>query len=188
MTRLEAKGISRYYYFNDNAIKNIIFYDDNGIIFQTNQGWLEYQGDIRSIECGEIASRNKENLTRKENFVIKSSEKHWSNNRAELILYLYVDNCNIKLKKTDEEVKIFGNDYNLSHCHNYYTTFEGMIDGQPFKMSVLTKYENIDIKEKKQALKVFESIKKDCYFIDEAEFLKLYNLCKITKRTEKLIK
>lgn len=188
MTRLEVKGISRYYYFNDNAIKNIIFYNDDGIIMETKQGWLECHGDIKSIECGEIASRNKVNLTRKENFVIKESTKHYQNNKAELTLYLYVDNCNIKIKKTGEDVTKFTNDYNLSYGYQYYSIFEGEIDGEAFKMRVMTKHENIDIKEKEQAQKLYESIKDDIsWFIKESDFYKLYNICKISKRAENLM-
>lgn len=188
MTRLEAKGFSRYYYFNDNAIKNIIFYNDDGIIMETKQGWLECRGDIRSIECGEIVNRNKENLTRKENFVIKSPEKNYLNNKAELILYLYVDNCNIKIKKTGEDVTRFTNDYILSYAYQYYNIFEGEVNGEDFKMRVFSRYEAVDIKEKEQAKRLYESIKDDIsWFIKESDFYKLYNVCKISKRPANLM-
>lgn len=188
MTRLEAKGFSRYYYFNDNAIKNIIFYNDDGIIMETKQGWLECRGDIRSIECGEIVNRNKENLTRKENFVIKSPEKNYLNNKAELILYLYVDNCNIKIKKTGEDVTRFTNDYILSYAYQYYNIFEGEVNGEDFKMRVFSRYETVDIKEKEQAKRLYESIKDDIsWFIKESDFYKLYNVCKISKRPANLM-
>ena len=188
MTRLEAKGFSRYYYFNDNAIKNIIFYNDNGIIMETKQGWLECHGDIQSIECGEIVNRNKENLTRKENFAIKSPEKNYLNNKAELILYLYVDNCNIKIKKTGEDVTRFTNDYNLSYAYQYYNIFEGEVNGEDFKMRVFSRYETVDIKEKEQAKRLYESIKDDIsWFIKESDFYKLYNVCKISKRPANLM-
>ena len=188
MTRLEAKGFSRYYYFNDNAINNIIFYNDDGIIMETKQGWLECCGDIRSIECGEIVNRNKENLNRKENFVIKSSEKDYLTNKAKLILYLYVDNCNIKINKTGEDVTRFTNDYNLSYAYQYYDIFEGEVDGEAFKMRVISRYETVDIKEKEQAKRLYESIKDDIsWFIRESDFYKLYNVCKISRRLEKLM-
>lgn len=188
MTRLEAKGFSRYYYFNNNAINNIIFYNDDGIIMETKQGWLECHGDVRSIECGEIVNRNKENLTRKENFVIKSSEKDYLTNKAKLILYLYVDNCNIKIKKTGEDVTRFTNDYNLSYAYQYYDIFEGEVNGEAFKMRVMSRYETVDIKEKEQAKRLYKSIKDDIsWFIKESDFYKLYNVCKISKRPEKLM-
>lgn len=188
MTRLEAKGFSRYYYFNDNAIKNIIFYNDNGIIMETKQGWLECHGDIRSIECGEIVNRNKENLTRKENFVIKSPEKNYLNNKSELVLYLYVDNCNIKIKKTGEDVTRYTNDYILSYAYQYYDIFEGEVNGEAFKMRIFSRYEAVDIKEKEQAKRLYESVKDDIsWFIRESDFYKLYNVCKISKRPEKLM-
>lgn len=188
MTKLEAKEFIRCYYFNDNAIKNIIFYNDNGIIMETKQGWLECHGDIRSIECGKIVNRNKENLTRKENFVIKSPEKNYLNNKAELILYLYVDNCNIKIKKTGEEVTRFANDYILSYAYQYYDIFEGEVNGKAFKMRVFSRCEYVDIKEKEQAKRLYESIKDDIsWFIKELDFYKLYNVCKISKRPEHLM-
>lgn len=118
----------------------------------------------------------------------KESTKHYQNNKAELTLYLYVDNCNIKIKKTGEDVTKFTNDYNLSYGYQYYSIFEGEIDGEAFKMRVMTKYENIDIKEKEQAQKLYESIKDDIsWFIKESDFYKLYNVCKISKRAENLM-
>ena len=188
MTRLEAKGFTRYYYLNDNAITNIIFYNDDGIIMETKQGWLECHGDIRSIECGEIVNRNKENLTRKENFVIKSPERHYSNNKTGLNLYLYADNYNIKIKKTGEDVTRFINDYNLSYAYQYYDIFEGEINGEAFKIRVMSRHEAVDIKEKERAERLYESIKDDIsWFISESDFYKLYNVCKISKRPEKLM-
>lgn len=187
MTVLQAYGIGRYYYFNDNAIKNIIFYNDNGIILETKQGWLEEKGDITAIECGEIANRNKINLTRKENFVIKTTEKHWANNKAELSLYLYVDDDKIKVEKTKDRVMTYQNEYNLSYSYNYLDTFEGVVHGQKFCVEISTKYETVEIAEKQQAKELFESLK-DKVHIDESDFYRLYNLCEISKRNTALIK
>ena len=52
----------------------------------------------------------------------------------------------------------------------------------------MSRHEAVDIKEKEQAEKLYESIKDDIsWFIEESDFYKLYNVCKISKRPEKLM-
>ena len=86
-----------------------------------------------------------------------------------------------------EEVKIYGHDFSLSNYHDYHNTFIGKVDNTSFKMDVFVKYEDIEIKEKKKAKELYNSIKGDVA-ISESDFYRLYNLCKISKREEKLIK
>ena len=76
----------------------------------------------------------------------------------------------------------------MSYAYQYYNIFEGEVNGEDFKMRVFSRYEAVDIKEKEQAKRLYESIKDDIsWFIKESDFYKLYNVCKISKRPANLM-
>ena len=134
-------SIYRPYYFNDDKgtykVHNIIFYSDNGIIFETNQGWLEYvvntltqdnflnsnllTRDIEKIYINELTRRSKENFTRKENFYIPIAKKQYDNDK-QANLYIYVDNVNIKINVAFQGMTT--EDYSTQIADRNVTIFE----------------------------------------------------------------
>lgn len=99
----------RPYYIDNKQVDNIVFYDDSGIITETDYGWLEgsesvklyFQSDIKEIDIDSPVKRLKVNLTRKENFYIPVKE-HIGD--SVYCLYLYVDGDKIKIDNLGESV------------------------------------------------------------------------------------
>lgn len=189
-TTIQAQGFWRCYTINGTEINNIIFYNEDGIITETNQGWIENnRNDITKIEVENLANRNKINLTKKENFVVKTSETDL-NGRKKAHLYLYVDGENITIEQTQKRHNIIETDYSLSYQHSDYVTYSGKIGDVNFNFEVLKKCENIDHEEKENAVKLFEELKNnhDIYGMDLYNFLRLYNVCSIKIRDKHLVK
>lgn len=189
-TTIQAQGLWRYYTIGNAKVRNIIFYNDNGIIAETNQGWIENNGqDIKKIEVENLANRNKVVLTRKENFVVKTSETDYDG-RKYLNIYLYVDGENITIEQTQKCHHIIETDYSLSYQHSDFCSYAGKIGDVNFNFEVLRKCENIDHEEKENAVKLFEELKNNhgIYRMDLYDFLKLYNVCNIKIRDKHLIK
>ena len=99
----------RPYYIDNKEVNNIIFYDDNGIITEVKQGWLEgsqsqkfiFLKDVEQIDIDTPIKRIKVNLTRKENFYIPV--KNYIDESC-YCLYLYVDGEKIKVENLGEFV------------------------------------------------------------------------------------
>lgn len=73
------------------SLGEIHFYNENGIIVSNGHGYFD--SDEEFSFRGEVVRRNKENFTRKENFVIKVANNVWHNDYA---LYVYVGNVDMK--------------------------------------------------------------------------------------------
>lgn len=189
-TTIQAQGFWRCYTINGNEINNIVFYNEDGIIAETNQGWIENnRKDITKIEVENLANRNKINLTKKENFVVKTSETDLDG-RKKAHLYLYVDGENIAIEKVGTRHHVIETDYSLSYQHSYYATYSGKVGDVNFNFETLTKCENIDHYKKEKATKLFEELKANhgIYGIDLYDFLRLYNVCNMEIREKHLIK
>lgn len=72
------------------SLCKICFYDETGVIV-SNGGYFD--NDEELTFNGEVVKRNKENFTRKENFVMRTDNNTWDNNYA---LYVYVKNVDFK--------------------------------------------------------------------------------------------
>lgn len=85
------------------SIRNIIFYRDGIIKYETKRGWLEHDNqDVLSITIDTPVRANKLNLNRKDNFYMTK------NDYGETVfnLYIYINNIDIAISDSDEFVKI----------------------------------------------------------------------------------
>lgn len=90
----------RPYYINGKRLESIVIYKDGEIILKTRSGWLEdvkedftttYNGDLKEVVIdGEIKRANKENLMRKDNFLMVGERKY--NFDDGYVLYIHADN------------------------------------------------------------------------------------------------
>ena len=185
LATLKQVGIYRPYQLtidgkNIGYVRYIYFYNDNGNIYELNQGWLECnRKDIPELKLN-IVKRIKKNLTRKENFVIGKSDN--------LHLYLYIDNENIKLdieKRYDYPIK---QDYALNTAIHKRVVFSGVVDNKAVNFE---NCEDIEYKihpEKENAEFLYETLTKNYHMhIDRYDFMKLFNICDIKIRDIELM-
>lgn len=78
MTILTTVPYLNPFIMNDRQITNIIFYNDEGILFETHRGWFGYGNNafksfdlVDEVKVRRITALNK--LDKKENFVVSSS-------------------------------------------------------------------------------------------------------------------
>lgn len=120
----------RPYIYDKYTIKNIMFYNENGVIAQSNSGWLENNGkDLEqiTINVDEIALKRKEDfkmISAKEYF--KLSEKDYEDkyklkNKDEELYKIvqkqieFIDN-NFELLTDEEYKEIFNTEYEYKNC------------------------------------------------------------------------
>lgn len=111
----------RPYNVEGKEIKRICIYKDGAILFSSGSGWLENEGqDVISLTLnGDVKRATKENLTRKDNYVLKFNDEksgYWQTGYA---LYIYSD-----VKKLDEVLD--WDDENEAH---YFTRYELPLSG-----------------------------------------------------------
>ena len=182
---LKQVGIYRPYQLtidgkNIGYVKYIYFYNDNGNIYELNQGWLEHNNrDIPELKLN-LTRRRTGNLERKENFVIGKSDN--------LHLYLYIDNENVKLdiaKRYDYPIK---QDYALNTAIYKRAVFNGMIDGKLIDFEKCEDIVDVNHEEKEKAEFLFEVLTNNYRMhIDKYDFMKLYNICTINLRDTALM-
>lgn len=185
LATLKQVGIYRPYQLtidgkNIGYVRYIYFYNDNGNIYELNQGWLECnRKDIPEIKLN-IVKRIKKNLTRKENFVIGKSDN--------LHLYLYIDNENIKLdieKRYDYPIK---QDYALNTAIYKRVVFSGVVDNKAVNFENCEDIEYKTHPEKENAEFLYETLTKNYHMhIDKYDFMKLFNICDIKIRDVELM-
>jgi hypothetical protein len=107
--------IFRPYAINGRTVKDILFFDENGIVFQSNRGWLEVSrsADIERIELEqeELKTRRKENFKAKEAYLMSTTE------HGEKKYLLYIPCSLVDLTSTGEVEKKF-----TDHSQ-YFNTF-----------------------------------------------------------------
>lgn len=87
---------------------NILFYDENGVIAQTNSGYFDNDEELEFN--GEVIRKVKEDFSKKQNFVIKDKGNNsiWENYYK---LYIYIGNVDFKYmgvrKQFDSVYKIY---------------------------------------------------------------------------------
>ena len=185
LATLKQVGIYRPYQLtidgkNIGYVRYIYFYNDNGNIYELNQGWLECnRKDIPELKLN-IVKRIKKNLTRKENFVIGKSDN--------LILYLYIDNENVKLdieKRYDYPIK---QDYALNTAIHKRVVFSGVVDNKTINFEKCEDIEDKAHPEKENAEFLYETLTKNYHMhIDKYDFMKLFNICDIKIRDIELM-
>lgn len=100
MTEYNVSKLTRTSGFNPfildgRKVNNIIFYNEDGQIIETKQGWFgNFNNECESLDLGSIKHRRKVNLTRKENFYISATDTF---NSLIYDLWIYVDNNNVKI-------------------------------------------------------------------------------------------
>ena len=95
----------RPYIYDKYTIKNIMFYNENGVIAQSNSGWLENNGkDLEqiTINVDEIALKRKEDFTIKGAFIISQGKEPYGDNLG-AYLYINADLFGVKFKEYKKE-------------------------------------------------------------------------------------
>lgn len=95
----------RPYIYDKYTIKNIMFYNENGVIAQSNNGWLENNGkDLEqiTINVDEIALKRKEDFTIKGAFIISQGKELYGDNLG-AYLYINADLFGVKFKEYKKE-------------------------------------------------------------------------------------
>lgn len=100
----------RPYIYDKYTIKNIMFYNENGVIAQSNSGWLENNGkdlEQMAINVDEIALKRKEDFKIKGAFIIsKGKEPYGDNLGADLYINVYLVNLHFtEYKKEFDSIR-----------------------------------------------------------------------------------
>ncbi len=147
----------RPYQYGKYTIQDIRFYDENGVIINTNSGWLENgwletgsRVDLQSIELDvdDIPLKRKENLNIKGAFIVSDGRDYVGTLKA--TLYIHKDIVHLEsvgYRKVYDSIREF---------------FKGVTsDNQEFEISTLMKYLKDDYykckDELKEVLKKFDS-------------------------------
>ena len=143
----------RPYGIDQFEVSNIKIYNSSGIKYETNSGWFEdlknkFRKDIKEIQISQPVKRNKENLTRNENFYIKTHKGYYVDewDKKKITLYIHESEASLKLLekqvleyKTDKkdvrsdiyELNVNGQKFNVTMNTTYTTTsFGHQIDAQ----------------------------------------------------------
>lgn len=95
----------RPYIYDKYTIKNIMFYNENGVIAQSNSGWLENNGkDLEqiTINVDGIALKRKEDFKIKGAFIISKGKEPYGDNLG-ADLYINADLFGVKFKEYKKE-------------------------------------------------------------------------------------
>lgn len=168
----------RPYYYGKYKIKEIIFYDENGIIISNGNGWLENEHkdlDYIALDLDIIPLKRKEDFSIKNAFIISNGKEDFSNDLS-ANLYINVNLFNVEFLEFRKE---------FDSIRKYYIGADN--DNQEFELSINVKW----LKEdwyKYQALvqenaKKLENIYTDTTIDEFAECIK-----NIKKYGEKMFK
>ena len=109
MTTLTTTVCWNPFILNGRQVTNIIFYNDEGIMFETHRGWFGNGNNVfRTLNVGDVKTRRVtalEKMDKKENFCV-TTKIPYSNDKG-YALYLYVDGEGIQLIKEEEKEEIF---------------------------------------------------------------------------------
>ncbi len=104
MTTLTTTVCWNPFILNGRQVTNIIFYNDEGIMFETHRGWFGNGNNVfRTLNVGDVKTRRVtalEKMDKKENFCV-TTKIPYSNDKG-YVLYLYVDGEDIQLIKEEK--------------------------------------------------------------------------------------
>lgn len=111
----------RPYKVDGKELKRICIYKDGEILFSVYRGWLEHnQNDVISLTLnGDVKRATKENLSRKDNYVLKFNDDKSGYWQTGYTLYIHSD-----IKKLDEVL-----DWEDDNQTHYYTRYELPLSG-----------------------------------------------------------
>lgn len=92
------------------CLNNIIIYDKNGIIEQTNYGYFDNDKEIEIN--GDIILKRKEDFTKEINFVI-SDKKNW-NNETEYKIYIHKNNVKFEFTGFEKHIDTIMKTYTIN--------------------------------------------------------------------------
>ena len=176
MTTLTTTICWNPFILNGRQVTNIIFYNDEGIMFETHRGWFGNGNNVfRTLNVGDVKTRrvtalNK--LDKKENFVVSSSIAY-SNDKG-YDLYLYIDGKNISLDKEEFKEENFSSTQIRKYVNRCLTIYNKKIDLEETLKFVDTDFGQ-EVKKIEEELSSL-GIKINQY--DLTKLLKNYNLVK----------
>lgn len=177
MTILTTVPYLNPFIMNDRQITNIIFYNDEGILFETHRGWFGYGNNafksfdlVDEVKVRRITALNK--LDKKENFVVSSSIAY-SNDKG-YDLYLYVDGKNISLDKEEFKEENFSSTQIRKYVNRCLTIYNKKIDLEETLKFVDTDFGQ-EVKKTKEEL---SSLGIQINQYDLIKLLETYNLVK----------
>jgi hypothetical protein len=111
----------RPYIVDGKEIKRICIYKDGEILYRSFSGWLEHnKSDVIALDLvGDVKRATKENLSRKDNYLLKFSDDKNGFYQTGYTLYVYAD-C----KKIDEII-----DWEDEESIHYFTRYELSLSG-----------------------------------------------------------
>lgn len=175
MVKLTCNNYHNEFIFNGRYIDNIIFYNDNGLITETKNGWFGNSNNCyEELEVGEIKIRNKtilNKLNKQENFVIPIKDKF---NNSKYDLYLYIDDNNIKIINHTIENKNMTDTLIYTYDVFSISIFNEIVEIKTFIKSEKTNFGNI-VEQMQNELKAL-NIDIDEYIL--TKLMKQYDLVK----------
>lgn len=177
MTVLKRKAYWNPFFCEGREVNNIIFYNDEGIMFETHRGWF---GDgnnvfdsfdlVDEVKVRRATALNK--MDKKENFLVSSQEAYSKVKKYDL--YLYVDGNKITLDKEEIKEKKFGDTEIRRYVERTLTIYNKKIDLEEtlefIKTDFGNKVENIQNELKDLGIKLGS--------FELTELLKHYDLVK----------
>lgn len=100
----KQSGWYRPYYYDKYVIKEIKFYDKNGIVVENPSGWVENKHkdlDYISLDIDEIKLKRKEDFNLKGAFIISKGKSYAD--ELEAVLYINVDLVNLHFTEYKKE-------------------------------------------------------------------------------------
>lgn len=86
-------------------VKNIIIYDNNGIVLEVGRGWFDNRNEYSTLELptdsDEVKLRRKEDFSRNEVFAVKSMDRFAESNDVDL----YIPNSIMQFEKKHYKVR-----------------------------------------------------------------------------------
>lgn len=155
----------RPYYLGKYTIKNIVFYDENGTIIETGQGWLEYNKqdlDRIYLDVKDIPLKRKVDYSLQGAFYV-SQGKSSIGNELEATLYIHKNLFNLEFVEYKKE---------FDNIRKYYKGATS--DAVPFEISINVKYLKDEVWKKRTKLEqTLANFTNELYDIKE-ETAKLY--------------
>ena len=130
-TQLQTTPCHNPYQIGNGKANNIIFYNDDGVIAQTNRGWIgSNRIDILELKELDFNRRIKLNLNKKEHFYIKSDDQPSWEQYIQYDVYIYIPLSGISIKPLGEQ-KDFSTKNDI-HYGNFYELTATFNDGYDF--------------------------------------------------------
>lgn len=177
MTVLERRTYWNPFFCNGRQVNNIIFYNDEGIMFETHHGWFG-TGDnkidsfdlVDEVKVRRATALNK--MDKKDNFFVSVANLYSKDNKYDL--YLYVDGNKISLDKEEIKEEKFSDTQIRRYAKRTLTIYNKKIDLEETLKFIQTdfgnKVENIQNELKELGIKLGS--------FELAQLLKHYDLVK----------